>query len=356
MKNNEAIILGVMSGTSLDGLDFALCKFQKDKDAYSFSLLKTGFVSYEKEIKTSLSNAQNLNAFDFIKLHKQYGKYIGKKINTFLKNEIKPDFIASHGHTIFHKPNENITFQIGDAAFIVAETDISVISDFRNLDTALKGQGAPLVPVGDKYLFHKYDFCINLGGFANASYDNKKGERIAFDICPINFIINSLVKSFGKEFDKDGKIGKTGSINIKLLEDLNNIPFYFQKAPKSLGREYAEKYFYPLLANFNIPDEDKIRTFYRHIAVQIAKVINTKNNSEILITGGGAHNKFLISEIESEIHQKVIIPDKETIDFKEAIIFAFLGYLRINKSVNALKFVTGAIKDNIGGSIFITKT
>jgi len=355
MKNQEKIILGVMSGTSLDGLDFALCKFKKNKDTYSYKLLKTGFVLYDKKMKSLLSNAQNLNAFDFIKFHKQYGEYIGEKINKFLDSEIKPDFIASHGHTIFHNPNENITFQIGDAAFISAETNISVISDFRNLDTALKGQGAPLVPAGDKYLFSDYDFCINLGGFANISYDDTEDKRIAFDICPVNFIVNNLVKTFGKEFDKDGNIGKKGNLNNKLLEELNNIPYYSEKAPKSLGREYVDKCYLPLLKQFKIPNEDKIRTFYKHIALQIANVVNYKKEAKILMTGGGVHNKFLMSEIKCEIKQEVIIPNEETIDFKEAIIFAFLGYLRINKSINVLKSVTGATKDNVGGSIFIAK-
>jgi len=350
---NEQTILGVMSGTSLDGLDFALCKFKKEGANYSYEVIKTGFASYSSEVKKQLQNAHNLSSYDFIKFHKWYGKFIGENINNFLKENQKPDFIASHGHTIFHKPNENITFQIGDGAFISAETNISTVSDFRNLDTALKGQGAPLVPIGDKLLFSEDDFCINLGGFANISFDNENNERIAFDICPVNIVVNELVKPFRKDYDEDGKIGKSGKINIELLNELNNIPFYSEKAPKSLGREYSEKYHLPIIEKYNITQEDKIRTFYKHIAVQISEVLKTKENSKVLVTGGGTHNSFLISEIQKETKNKLIIPSNEIIDFKEAIIFAFLGFLRINEGVNTLKSVTGAKKNNIGGSVFL---
>ncbi len=350
----ESTILGVMSGTSLDGMDFALCKFKKENSVYSYELLKTGFVPYDDVIRGKLQNAHKLDAFNFVKFHKQYGKFIGQKINAFLEDDDKPDFIASHGHTIFHKPDENITFQIGDGAFIASETNISTISDFRNLDTALKGQGAPLVPIGDKHLFAEYDYCINLGGFANISYD-KNNERIAFDICPVNIVVNELVKSFGKEYDEDGNIGKKGNLNYELLKELNNIAYYSEKAPKSLGREYAEEQHLPIIEKYNISLEDKIRTFYKHIAIQISELIKGKQGIKILVTGGGTHNKFLISEINKEINNELIVPAKDVIDFKEAIIFAFLGFLRINEDVNTLKTVTGALTNSVGGQIFIMK-
>lgn len=344
-------ILGIMSGTSLDGLDFALCKFQKTNNKYNYKIIATKFFPYNKEFKNKLSNAHKLNTFDFIKFHKTYGKLIGIKTNEFLKNKTKPDFIASHGHTIFHKPEENITFQIGDGAFIAAETNIPVISDFRNLDTALQGQGAPLVPIGDKLLFKEYDFCINLGGFANISYE-ENNLRTAFDICPVNFIINNFMKSLGKEYDKNGTAGKKGKIKHELLKQLNEIPFYSEKPPKSLGREYTEKYFLPIFEKFKISSEDKIRTLYKHIAFQISEIVNTKKEAKILLTGGGSHNTFLVSEIKKTTKNKIIIPDNQIIDFKEAIIFAFLGFLRISKEINTLKSVTGAVKNNIGGSVF----
>lgn len=350
----ESVILGVMSGTSLDGLDFALCKFKKDGYNYSYELLKTQFVPYSSETKLKLQNASKLDAYKFIKFHKEYGKFIGQEINFFLENCDKPDYIASHGHTIFHNPNENVSFQIGDGAFIASETNISTIYDFRNLDTALNGQGAPLVPIGDKLLFKEYDFCINLGGFANISYI-VNNEQIAYDICPVNIVVNELVKPFGKEYDKDGETGKKGTVNNELLAELNNVLFYNEKPPKSLGREYAEKFHFAIINKYNISVEDKVRTFYKHIAIQISEILTRKSMAKTLVTGGGVHNKFLMSEIKKEANSNFIIPKKEIIDFKEAIIFAFLGFLRVNKDINTLKSVTGAIKDNIGGAIFLIK-
>ncbi len=342
-----------MSGTSLDGMDFALCIFQKNDTEYSYNVIKTGFFEYDKSRKQKLSEAQYLSAYDFVKFHKQYGKFIGQQINKFLQGIDKPDFIASHGHTIFHKPEENATFQIGDGAFIAAETGIPVISDFRNLDTAIGGQGAPLVPVGDKLLFSEYDYCLNLGGFANISYDDENKKRIAFDICPFNFIINKFAQSEGKEFDKNGEIGKEGNIHTELLSDLNNILYYKSKIPKSLGREYAEKIYLPLFDKYNISAADKINTYYEHAANKIYDVIKPDNEKNILITGGGAYNRFFISLLQKKIKSKIVIPDKELIDFKEAIIFGFLGFLRSINEANTLKSVTGAKKDSSGGSVFI---
>ncbi|MCF6184694.1 MAG: anhydro-N-acetylmuramic acid kinase [Bacteroidales bacterium] len=341
-------ILGIMSGTSLDGLDFALCEFEKSGNNYSYKIIKTDFFEYDNVIKKQLETAQNLNSYNFIKFHKEYGKFMGQKANVFLKNKPKPDFIASHGHTVFHKPEEQVTFQIGDGAFIAAETGIPVISDFRNLDTALGGQGAPLVPVGDKLLFHEYDYCINLGGFANISYD-VEGIRTAFDICPFNFIINKFAQLEGKEYDKDGELGKSGNINKQLLDELNNIDYYKFSPPKSLAREYVENFYLPVFSKYKISNEDVIRTVYEHSAFQINNCISP--DKKVLVTGGGAHNKFFISLLKKNIKNDFIIPDKELIDFKEAIIFAFLGFLRSIGEINTLASVTGAKKDSSGGNI-----
>ncbi len=341
-----------MSGTSLDGLDFALCSFEKTKYNYSYKIIKTGFFAYNEFWKKQLSETQNLNAYEFIKFHKQYGKYIGQKANEFLKDTERPDFIASHGHTVFHKPEEEVTFQTGDGAFIAAETGIPVISDFRNIDTALGGQGAPLVPIGDKLLFSEYDYCLNLGGFANISYD-RDNARTAFDICPFNFIINHFAKFKGKEFDESGKIAEKGKINKALLEELNDIEYYMQKEPKSLGREYVETDYFPIFNRYEISVEDALRTFYEHAACQINESILQISEAKVLITGGGAYNRFFISLLNRISEQLLIVPEKELIDFKEAIIFAFLGFLRSIGEINTLASVTGAHKDTSGGNIFI---
>lgn len=353
--NQKKIILGIMSGTSLDGLDFALCEFEKSDNNYNYSVIKTGFYEYDKIWKQKLATAQNISAYDFIKLHKEYGKFIGQKANEFILNTQQPDFIASHGHTIFHKPEEGVTFQLGDGAFIAAETGISTISDFRNSDTALGGQGAPLVPIGDKLLFPEYDYCLNLGGFANVSFD-EENKRAAYDICPFNFIINHFANLKGKEFDKNGEIAEQGDINTELLKELNSIEYYNKNLPKSLGREYAEKYYFPIFNQYNVSVEDSLRTFYEHTAFQINKSVSNKNNAKILITGGGAYNNFFISLLHNFPQRHWIIPDNRTIDFKEAIIFAFLGFLRSIREINTLANVTGADKDTIGGNIFIVQS
>jgi anhydro-N-acetylmuramic acid kinase len=321
---------------------------------YHYEILNTGYIEYDSDFKGKLSRVHVLNTIDFIKFHKSFGSFIGTKINAFLSGKPKPDFISSHGHTIFHMPSEKLTFQIGDGAFIAAETKLPVVSDFRNLDTALNGQGAPLVPIGDKLLFPEYDYCLNLGGFANISYD-LKDRRIAFDICPVNIILNWLSLEKGYEYDKDGELGKNGTVNKYLLNDLNAIPFYSIKHPKSLGREYIENFHQKIIDHCKISTNDKLRTYYLHVANQISKTIDPNKNSKILITGGGALNAFLINEIHCKLSKKneVIIPEHALINFKEAIIFAFLGYLRIRNSHNVLKSVTGADMDHCGGSVII---
>jgi len=351
-------VAGVMSGTSLDGLDIALCRFTKIENQYNFEIIAAQTFPYTNEYRAKLSEAHLLSAYDFIKFHKDYGTYIGNQINVFLHNKQKPDFIASHGQTIFHQPEEKVTFQIGDGSFIAAECNITTISDFRNLDTALGGQGAPLVPIGDKILFSEYQFCINLGGFANISYDNSEGTRIAFDICPVNILANMLSNLKGQEFDMAGDIGKQGEINQRLLDELNAISFYQQKEPKSLGREHLEQIFIPIFDKFHISPENKLRTLYEHIAIQINAILSPLSypNGKILFTGGGAFNTFLISLINKHITQQVVIPSNEIVNFKEALIFAFLGVLRIENEFNCLQSVTGASRNCSGGVIWVVSS
>ncbi|MCK4662734.1 MAG: anhydro-N-acetylmuramic acid kinase, partial [Bacteroidales bacterium] len=352
MTNNQYNVIGVMSGTSLDGLDIVLCNFEYKNQKWSFEIIKAETFKYDNTWKNNLSKADLLNSFDFISFHKEYGKYIGSKIIKFIKNcIINIDFIASHGHTIFHQPEKNITFQIGDGAEIAATTSITTISDFRTLDVALGGQGAPLVPIGDKLLFSQYDYCLNLGGFANISY-NIDNKRIAFDICPANIIINYLIKELNLDYDKDGKIAKQGQINSELLNKLNQIDYYRKSYPKSLGKEDLLKTFIPVLEQANINVYDKLRTIYENIAIQISNSMpDVENSKSVFITGGGAYNKFLIELLLKKIKNKIIIPEPTLIEYKEALIFAFLGVLRYRNEINCLSSVTGASQDNTGGII-----
>lgn len=337
-----------MSGTSLDGLDIAICEFWFDTK-WNFKILRAKTYKYETSILNKLKRAKDFSALEFIEFHNFYGKYIGTKINEFLKNE-KVDLISSHGHTIFHQPEKGLTFQIGNGANILAETKITTISDFRTFDVAMGGQGAPLVPIGDKFLFGDYKYCLNIGGFANISSKNKE-NILAYDICPANIALNYFSQKINFDFDFEGKLGKSGSINLKLLNELNKLNFYSLKHPKSLGREWFESEFLTIIKKFNISEIDILATLYEHISEQISKNIN--QDGDLLITGGGAKNSFLIELIKNKLNGvNVVLPDNNIIDFKEALIFAFLGLLRFLNKENVLSDVTGASKNIISGNIY----
>ncbi len=356
MKNKIWYVIGVMSGTSLDGVDLVYTKFIKDNE-YSFEILKTETVNYSEKWKKLLIEAFNYSGEKLVKLNVDYGNLLGDLINKFIhKNNIKKiDFIASHGHTIFHQPEKNYTLQIGNGAEITAETKIKLICDFRIQDVALGGQGAPLVPIGDQHLFNDYRYCLNLGGFSNISFD-KDGERVAFDICPVNIVMNHYTRKIGKEFDDGGKMASGGILNNNLLSELNNLPFYKDDKPKSLGYEFIADTVIPIIDKYNLPIKDILRTFIEHVAIQLADVLNRNSImmkvNKVLITGGGAFNDFLIKRLKSLTSVNVIIPDKEIIDFKEALIFAFLGVLKDQNEVNCLKSVTGARKDHSSGVVY----
>ncbi len=353
MMKKKYRAVGVMSGTSLDGLDLVLCDFLSENEKWSFNVIKAETYKYPAEWEKKLSSAQDYSAYEFIELHRKYGAYIGEHVYEFLQGNTSVDFVGSHGHTIFHKPDEDVTFQIGCGAYIAANCGLPVVSDFRTLDIAYGGQGAPLVPVGDKLLFHEYDACINLGGFANISFQKNK-DMIAYDICPINFVLNDLISKISNtNYDKGGETGRKGKVITNLLHELNAIPYYLQEGPKSLAREWIEKYFIPVI---NIKEEsmlDIMHTCYQHMAIQIAHIINENKLNKVLVTGGGAFNDFLIELVSNKIEGNIIIPDKQIIEFKEAIIFAFLGVLRMENIPNCLKTVTGAKKDNIGGCVYL---
>jgi anhydro-N-acetylmuramic acid kinase len=346
-------VAGIMSGTSLDGLDIAVCEFKLNNFKWEYKIIDAETITYTPIMKEKLATAHLLSTLSFLQLDVEFGKFIGKSVKNFLdRKSLTVEAIASHGHTVFHQPNSGITVQIGNGANIVAESGISTICNFRNLDVALHGQGAPLVPLGDELLFNDFDYCLNLGGFANVSYSKYK-KRIAFDICPVNIVMNYYAKKIGLEFDKDGNVGKTGKIDKNLLEQLNQLGFYKAKAPKSLGREWLEKEMLPIIESYNLPVEDIMRTLYEHIANQIVKVFPPRMEKQILVTGGGAFNSFLINLMQSKTKNKFIVPDKLTVEYKEALIFAFLGVLRLREEKNCLSTVTGAKRDSIAGAIYL---
>eukprot|EP01156_Anaeramoeba_ignava_P016757 Anaeramoba_ignava/a6281_14.p1 GENE.a6281_14~~a6281_14.p1 ORF type:complete len:348 (-),score=133.49 a6281_14:50-1093(-) len=344
----EYKVIGLMSGTSLDGVDIAYCIFQQKENKWEFKIEKAETIEYQEEWRKKLRNIENSTAFDFVKTNIEYGIFLGNLVKNFIeKNQINPKLIGSHGHTIFHQPDQQITCQIGDGAMISAISQLPVVCDFRKLDVALNGQGAPLVPIGDLLLFSDFPICLNIGGIANVSFD-LNGIRIAFDICPANMVLNFLSEKKGELFDSNGKMAKNGNLDEELLTKLNSLDFYNKNEPKSLGKEWVFQKIIPILNDSQISIEDKLRTFSEHISFQIAKSLQKLEKSlNLLITGGGTYNSFLVQKIQEKTHHNVVIPSKEIIDYKEALIFAFLALLRKNNQINTLKSVTGAKKDSI---------
>jgi len=350
MNKYPTYSIGVMSGTSLDGVDLVCVAFNK-KRSYSFDILYCETIPYSKEWLHKLKKAFHYNKEQLKKLDIDYGKYLADLILNFIqKKQLKHiDFIASHGHTIHHKPDKGYTLQIGDGNTIASKTKIKTICDFRSPDVALGGQGAPLVPIGDKYLFSEYFYCLNLGGFANISFE-KNNKRIAFDICAVNTVLNFYANKLGLDYDDRGEIAKNGKVNTNLLSELNNLDFYKKNAPKSLGFEYVTSILLPLIDKFQLSEKDIMKTYVEHIAQQIANKITKKEN--LFITGGGVFNTFLMERITFFTNNEIIIPDKNTINFKEALIFAFLGLRKNENKINCLQSVTGARKDHSSGVVY----
>ncbi|APY11396.1 anhydro-N-acetylmuramic acid kinase [Seonamhaeicola sp. S2-3] len=346
-------VIGVMSGTSLDGIDLIYVSFNHNNSKWLFKIHAAETVSYNKEWKEKL---RNLVAYSIEELHqidKEYTSHLAYVINKFItKHSITEiDAVCSHGHTALHQPENRITYQIGNMPHMATLLKNKVVCDFRAQDVALGGQGAPLVPIGDKLLFSEYNFCINLGGFANISSDINN-ERIAYDICPVNIVLNQYVKNLGLNYDDEGKIAASGTVNIDLLQQLNALSFYNELPPKSLGLEWVKTNVFPIIDAFNLDIKDVLRTFVEHIAIQISNSISQIPQSSVLITGGGAYNLFLIERIEALSSNKIIIPSKDIIEFKEALIFGFLGALKLRNETNCLKSVTGASKNHSSGKIY----
>lgn len=345
-------IIGLMSGTSLDGLDIAYCQLTYNKEQWGYAITHAETISYSDKWNDALKTAHLKSTAQLLQLHHEYGHYLGNEVKKFVRRHkiSQVDFVSSHGHTIFHQPDKGFTFQLGAGSSIAASAKLPVICDFRSSDVALGGQGAPLVPVGDQLLFGDYAQCLNLGGFANISYQ-KRGRRIAFDIAPVNIVFNALVAQKGKAFDKDGEIARSGKVHIPLLKKLDAINFFKQEPPKSLGREWLEDKYLPILDKYDISMEDKLRTVCQNTAQQIAEVLDNGPKGKVLVTGGGAFNTYFIELILQNTSNTCVVPHTSLVNYKEALVFAFLGALRMRNEVNSLSSVTGASRDNIGGAV-----
>ena len=350
-----------MSGTSMDGVDLAYCELKEDAGTWSYEIILGETVPYEEKWRVRLSQLGKQSALIYVKTHTFYGYYLGQLCADFIqRNNLEVDFIASHGHTIFHQPESGYTAQVGDGSAISAIAGLPVISDFRTMDVALYGQGAPLVPIGDERLFSNYNFCLNLGGFANISMQ-VDGTRKAFDVAPCNIVLNRIARNLGEAYDDKGAIAAKGSIQYDLLKELDAIPFYQDFKPKSIGREWLNSEFWPIVRHYDlekVPQENLMKTLVDHISGQIADVVEHYAegdiaNQKVLITGGGAYNDTLIDHLRSQCDAQMIVPENNfLIEYKEALLFAFLGALRLRQESNALSSVTGAKSDSVGGAMW----
>ncbi len=346
-------VIGVMSGTSLDGVDLAHIHFSILEGNWQFEILETETQSYDKDWLNKLKIAVDFSDTKLKQLNQDYTLLLGTIIKSFIeKHQLQNlDAICSHGHTILHQPQNGLTLQIGNLPQIATIIGKTVVCDFRVQDVQLGGQGAPLVPIGDRILFSEYDFCLNLGGFSNVSFEHE-GKRIAFDISPVNTVLNFYANQLDLEYDDRGKISKNGKLNLDLLADLNALEYYSKPFPKSLGVEFVKTIVLPLIEKYNIPIQDKMHTFTEHIALQISLALPMKHG-KLLATGGGTYNDFLMERMLFHLPQlEIIIPDKKTIEFKEALIFGLLGVLKLRNEMNVLSSVTGAKNDHSSGVIY----
>ncbi len=350
MTKEEYQVIGVMSGTSLDGMDLVYVSFSTSDWRYTINHADT--IPYSANWHSDLQGSIHLDKEQLMDLDAGYTKLLAKTITDFIEtyaiNDI--DAVCSHGHTVLHQPENAVTYQIGNRPELATMIGQKVVCDFRVQDVMLGGQGAPLVPIGDRLLFPDYDYCLNLGGFANVSFESNTG-RSAFDICPVNIVMNHYCQLINLPYDDKGQMASRGNINPALLKDLNHLPFYAQKPPKSLGLEWVKEKTVPLIDSYKLTTSDILRTFVEHVAIQICYVLKDRGN--VLVTGGGAYNNFLILRIRDLSECDIRIPSKEIIEYKEALIFGVLGVLKLRNEMNCLSSVTGASHDHSSGNIFM---
>lgn len=358
--------IGIMSGSSLDGLDIVFAEFHEQAGKWNYEIKAAECYPYPDEWVQKLKTAIHLDAKDYMQLHCDYGHYIGREVKRFMTDhqlQFKVGLVSSHGHTTFHVPSRKMTAQLGDGAAIASELQLAVITDLRAMDVAFGGQGAPIVPIGEKYLLGNYDYYLNLGGIANIS-SNNPGRYIAFDICAANRVLNMLVNEMGKEFDDKGTIASSGKVDEQLFNRLNELDYYQQSFPKSLANDFGTDTVFPLIKDAALNTPDALRTYVEHIAMQLYNSIvllqsnrtEDKKVSRLLVTGGGALNDFMVNRIRTmlePLNTEVVVPEAELINFKEAMIMAFIGVLRWRQEYNVLSSVTGASRDSIGGAVWL---
>lgn len=360
-------VIGVMSGSSLDGLDIAYVHLHAGAGKWSYEIVDAETYAYSAEWAARLGQATELSARDYLLLHSDYGRFVGERINGFIQArnlDFQVQLVASHGHTTFHLPARGMTAQLGDGATIAAVTGVQVVTDLRALDVALGGQGAPIVPIGEKLLLPEYGYYLNLGGIANLSVAPGQGgggtpggatDYVAFDVCPAGRVLNLLAERNGEPFDRDGRWAASGEVVPALLESLNALDYYGLPHPKSLANEFGSQEVYGLIEASRCSTEDGLRTYVEHIAMQVERAAAGGTAGKMLITGGGAHNVFLTERIGERLAPmgiEIVVADKTLADFKEALIMALIGVLRLRMEDNTFASVTGARRDSIGGALW----
>jgi len=343
-----------MSGTSMDGLDVAYATFRHDRGAWTFALGPCQTVPYSPAWQQKLGAAPTLSGLELSHLNVALGQWMGQTVQDFVgRFGVRPDFVASHGHTVFHDPAAGLTLQIGQGQALARAAGLPVVANFREQDVALGGQGAPLVPVGDALLFDPYEACLNLGGIANISLKQAAAPIKAFDIGACNLVLNRLAGQLGHAYDAGGRLAASGQVMHDLLEALNQLPYYALEGPKSLGQEWVEQHLWPVLAGVSASPQDLLATYVEHLAGQIARSVRSVTKvKQLLVTGGGAHNTFLIKRLKANINAQVVVPGTDVVDYKEALIFAFLGVLRLRGLPNIWCSVTGAQQDHCSGQVY----
>jgi anhydro-N-acetylmuramic acid kinase len=357
-------VIGLMSGSSMDGLDIAFVEFHENAGKWSYEILNADCYPYPEEWTYRLTKAVSLSAIDYQLLHVDYGHFLGRQVNAFIERyglQYKVALIASHGHTTFHIPTRRMTAQLGDGAAIASETHLPVVTDLRAMDVAFGGQGAPIVPIGEKLLLGTYDYFLNIGGIANISANAER--YLAFDVCAANRVLNMLANEAGRDYDEDGEMARQGNPDNGLLQKLDQLDYYRQPYPKSLANDFGIDIVYPMIKRENIGTNNALRTYVEHICGQIKNSIESSGrsngkmqNAKLLATGGGANNSFLIERLADklgELNVEVVIPDKSLVNYKEALIMALIGVLRWREEYNVLSSVTGAQRDSIGGALWL---
>lgn len=353
-------VIGTMSGSSLDGLDLAYCVLEEIGGKWSFEIRTAECIPFSETLHATLSGIATLPARELMRAHTAFGHWMGQEVAAFIERhglQHKIHLLSSHGHTVFHEPALGMTFQLGDGASLAAETGLPVVSDLRNLDVALGGQGAPIVPIGEKYLWHATKAFLNLGGIANLTVVNEDGYT-AFDVCPANRILNLLAAQRGMAYDAGGQLARSGQVLPDLLDQLDAQDYYRQSPPKSLANEFGLHTLYPLIEQHSGSLEDKLCTYVEHVARQTAAAAQAcgLSDGDLLVTGGGALNTYLAERLQHALSESGIrlhIPDEHLIHYKEALVMALIGVLRWREEVNVLSSVTGARRSSVGGALWM---